>query len=116
MLSTLKSPLPAAQTESDDNTVEEETTTMVDIAVSVTDGTGPVQGAIVTIGDKSCANGTGSSGGCTVSGVAIGENVAVSVTCEGYEDYTATEDITAETTSLSITLTATENDNQDAHE
>ena len=38
--------------------------------------------------------------------VPIGEDVAVSVTCEGYEDYTATEDITAETTTLSITLTA----------
>ena len=35
-----------------------------------------------------------------------GATVAVSVTCEGYEDYTATEDITAETTTLSITLTA----------
>ena len=37
--------------------------------------------------------------------VPIGENVSVTVTCEGYEDYTATEDITAETTTLSITLT-----------
>lgn len=111
MLFTLKSPLPAAtenNQSSGDNTVEEETTTTVDISVAVTDGTDPVQGAIVTIGGQSCANGTGSSGGCTVSGVAIGENVAVSVTCEGYEDYTATEDITAETTSLSITLTASE--------
>lgn len=91
---------------SDDNTVEEETTETVDINVTVTDGTGPVQGAVVTIGGKSCANGTGSSGGCTVSGVEIGTGVSVSVTCEGYEAYTATEDITSETTSLSITLTA----------
>lgn len=84
-----------------------ETNETVDIQVTVTDGANPVQGAIVTIGGKSCANGTGSSGGCTVSGVAIGEGVAVSVTCEGYETYTATEDITSETTSLTIALTAT---------
>lgn len=77
----------------------------VDISVTVTDGTDPVQGAIVTIGGKSCANGTGASGGCTVKDVEVGEGVAVSVTCEGYVDYTATADITLETTSMSITLT-----------
>jgi hypothetical protein len=77
----------------------------VDISVSVDDGTDPVQGAIVTIGGKSCANGTGSGGGCTVKDVPVGEGVTVTVTCEGYEDYTATEDITTETTTLSITLT-----------
>ena len=87
--------------------------TTVDIAVSVTDGENPVQGAVVTIGDKSCANGTGSGGGCTVKGVAIGEGVTVSVTCTGYVDYTATEDITAETTTLSITLTETEDTQQE---
>lgn len=98
--------LPAGQeTNPDDEGGQEETTT-VDINVTVTDGTSPVQGAVVTIGGKSCANGTGSSGGCTVSGVAVGTGVAVSVTCDGYETYTATEDITAETTTMSITLTA----------
>ena len=104
----LKLPLPAGaetnQSSANNDAVEEETT--VDIAVNVTDGTSPVQGAVVTIGGKSCANGTGSEGGCTVKDVPIGEGVAVSVTCEGYEAYTATEDITSETTSLSITLTA----------
>ena len=84
----------------------EETPETVDISVTVTDGNDPVQGAVVTIGDKSCANGTGAAGGCTVSGVAVGEGVTVTCTCEGYEDYSATEDITAETTTLSITLTA----------
>ena len=97
--------LPLADEQS--SSYDEEATT-VDISVTVTDGTDPIQGAIVTIGGQSCSNGTGSSGGCTVSGVTVGEGVAVSVTCEGYEDYTATEDITAETTSLTITLTATE--------
>ena len=65
-----------------------------------------MKGAVVTIGGKSCANGTGSEGGCTVIDVTIGEGVTVTVTCEGYVDYTATEDITAETTTMSITLTA----------
>jgi hypothetical protein len=41
-----------------------------------------------------------------VKDVPIGEGVEVSVTCDGYTDYTATEDITSETTTLSITLTA----------
>lgn len=90
---------------SDDEGGQEETTT-VDINVTVTDGTNPVQGAVVTIGGKSCANGTGSEGGCTVKDVAVGTGVAVSVTCEGYENYTDTADITAETTTMSITLTA----------
>ena len=93
---------------STNDSIEDETTETVDIAVSVTDGTDPVSGAIVTIGGKSCANGTGSGGGCTVKGVAIGEGVEISVTCEGYVDYTDTIDVTAETTSLSITLTASE--------
>ena len=79
--------------------------TLYSISCTVDDGTDPVQGAVVTIGGQSCANGTGSGGGCTVKDVPIGENVSVTVTCEGYEDYTATEDITAETTTLSITLT-----------
>lgn len=78
----------------------------VDIAVTVTDGTGPVQGAIVTIGGKSCANGTGVAGGCTVNGVTVGNGVAITCTCEGYTDYSTTADITTETTTLSITLTA----------
>ena len=38
--------------------------------------------------------------------VPVGTGVTVSVTCDGYVDYTNTEDITTETTSLSITLTA----------
>lgn len=88
--------------------VAEENPETVDIAVTVTDGTDPVEGAVVTIGGKSCANGTGSSGGCTVKGVSVGENVAVSVTCEGYEDYSDTITVTSSTSSLSITLTAEE--------
>lgn len=98
--------LPAGAETNQSSANTEETTETVDINVTVTDGSNPVQGAVVTIGGQSCANGTGSSGGCTVSGVEIGTGVAVSVTCEGYEDYTATADITTETTTMSITLTA----------
>ena len=107
--------LPAGQEANpDDQSGQEETTTetTVDVSVTVTDGTDPVQGAIVTIGTQSCANGTGSGGGCTVKDVPIGEGVTVTVTCEGYEDYTATEDITAETTTLTIALTATQQETQ----
>jgi len=41
-----------------------------------------------------------------VKNVPIGTNVTVSVTCEGYVDYTDLADITSETTTMSITLTA----------
>ena len=85
--------------------VAEENPETVNINVTVTDGTDPVEGAIVTVGGKSCSNGTGSAGGCTISGVSIGEGVNVSVTCEGYVDYTDTINVTSSTTSLSITLT-----------
>ena len=102
----LKLLLPAGAETNQSSANAEETTETVDITVNVTDGTGPVQGAIVTIGGKSCANGTGTGGGCTVKDVPVGTGVSVSVTCEGYEAYAATEDITAETTTLSITLTA----------
>ena len=98
--------LPAGQEINPDDEGGQEETTTVDINVTVTDGTNAVQGATVTIGGKSCANGTGSTGGCTVKDVAVGTGVAVSVTCEGYETYTATADITTETTTMSITLTA----------
>ena len=79
-------------------------TETVDIAVTVDNGTNPVQGASVTIGGKTGT--TGSQGGCTVSKVEIGEDVAVSVTCAGYEDYADTITVTEETITLSITLTA----------
>lgn len=79
-------------------------TETVDIAVTVTDGNDSVQGASVTIGGKTGT--TGSQGGCTVSEVEIGEDVAVSVTCAGYVDYADTITVTEETTTLSITLTA----------
>ena len=78
--------------------------TTVDISVTVTDGENAVQGASVSVGGKTGT--TGSQGGCTVTGVEIGEDVAVAVTCDGYENYSDTITVTSETSTLAITLTA----------
>lgn len=83
----------------------------VDISVSVSDGTGPVQGATVTLTDttdstKTFSSGaSGSAGGCTISEVPLG-TYTVSSTCTGYTDYTGAEAlvVTAETTTLEIEL------------
>ena len=87
---------------------EEVTPETVNITVTVLDNSDddPIEGAIVTIGDVTCSNGTGSAGGCTLRDVAIGEGVTVTVTAEGYTDYSGTVDITSETTSMTIKLTA----------
>lgn len=79
-------------------------TETVDISVTVTDGENAVQGASVSVGGKTGT--TGSQGGCTVTGVEIGEDVAVAVTCDGYENYSDTITVTSETSTLAITLTA----------
>jgi len=84
---------------------EEIPETTVDITVTVTDGENPIEGAIVTIGDVACSNGTGSAGGCTLRGVSIGEGVTVTCTASGYDDYSGTADITEETTTMTITMT-----------
>ena len=80
----------------------------VDITVTILDNSDddPIEGAIVTIGDVTCSNGTGSAGGCTLKDVSIGTGVTVSVTAEGYTSYSGTADITSETTSMTIKLTA----------
>lgn len=93
--------------ESDDSE-EEVTPETVDITVTVLDNSDddPIEGAVVTIGDVTCSNGTGSAGGCTLKDVAVGTGVTVSVTAEGYTSYSDTADITSETTSLTIKLTA----------
>ena len=95
------------KTESDDSE-EGVTPETVDITVTVLDDSDddPIEGAIVTIGDVTCSNGTGSAGGCTLRDVAVGTGVSVSVTAEGYTSYSDTADITSETTSMTIKLTA----------
>ena len=53
--------------------------------------------------------GTGSSGGSTISELAYGE-YTVSVTCDGYEDYTGTLTVDSVSSTETITLTATVNE------
>ena len=103
------------EVEEDTDSLEIEMTaevTTTDIAVTVTDGTDPVQGASVTLTDTTDSEITktgtsGSAGGCTLSNVAFG-TYTVTASCEGYENYTGAESlvVTAETTTLAIQLTA----------
>ena len=74
-----------------------------DISFTINDGTGPVEGATVTIG--SITGTTGSAGGCTLHGVEEGDKI-VMVTKEGFTDYSDTITIDAEHTSFTISLTA----------
>ena len=99
---------------------EEPTTT--DIAVSVTDGTDPVGNIDVVLTDttdntKTYTAKSGNAGGCTLSNVAFG-TYTVTATGEGYENYTGAENltVTAETTSLSITVTASTPDPEQPEE
>jgi len=92
------------------------TPTSVNISATVTsDGTTPIQGATVVLTDKTDDTKTftgtsGSAGGCTLSNVPLGTYV-VTASCEGYENYTGAEDleVTVETDSLAIQMTATTN-------
>ena len=86
--------------------------TTVNISVTVTDGTNPIEGASVTLTDTTDSSitktgTTGSAGGCTLSNVAFG-TYAVTATATGYENYTGAESlvVTAETDSLEIEMTA----------
>lgn len=81
----------------------------VDIAVSVTDGTDPIENVDVTLEDTEetqYTGKTGSAGGCTISNVPVG-TYSVTASATGYTDYTGTLTVTEETNTLSITLTAT---------
>lgn len=74
-----------------------------DISITVNDGTDPVQGATVVVGETSKT--TGSAGGCTINGVTIGEH-EITVTKTGFEDYSDT--ITVDTNNTTFTITLTE--------
>ena len=84
----------------------------MNISVTVTDGTDPIQGASVVLTDTTDSSITftgtsGSAGGCTLSNVTLG-TYAVTATCTGYTDYEGSEDLTVteETDSLEIEMTA----------
>ena len=73
-----------------------------DLSFTVNDGTDPIKGATVTIGDKTGT--TGDVGGCTIKGVAEGK-VTVEVSAEGYT--TKSEEITVAEDSVSFTISLT---------
>ena len=76
-----------------------------DISITVTDGTDPVQGASVVLGDATKT--TGSAGGCTVNDVTDGKH-AITVTKSGFEDYSGYVTVNLEQTSFTIELTPEE--------
>ena len=82
--------------------------TTVTVAVSVTDGTGPIQNVDVVLEDSEnhqYTGRTGSAGGCNITEVPVG-TYSVSATATGYTDYASSEDveITEESHALTITM------------
>ncbi len=82
------------------------------LSVSVKDSAeAAIQGAIVTLTDstdntKTFTGTSGSAGGCTIKPTA--GTYIVTATCEGYENYTANENlVVSEDGSLTVVLTAT---------
>ena len=67
------------------------------------DGNNPVENATVAIGDVTGT--TGSAGGCSLQNIPDGEQT-VTVTKEGYEDYTGTITVSENNTSFTVSLTA----------
>ena len=75
------------------------------ISFTINDGTDPIEGATVAIGENSGT--TGSAGGCTLQDVADGEQT-VTVTKTGYVTKEETITVSSENTSFTISLTAEE--------
>lgn len=73
------------------------------LSITVDDGSDPVSGATVAIGDNSKS--TGSAGGCTLQNISDGENV-VNISKDGFETKTETIIVSADNTSFSFSLTA----------
>lgn len=67
----------------------------------------PVEGAIVTVTTGKTGT-TGSAGGCSITGVLDG-SYTVTVTAEGFEDYSDTIVVDESHTSFNISLTAASN-------
>lgn len=71
------------------------------INFTITDGTDPVNGATVAIGNKTGT--TGSAGGCSLTEIADGEHEVI-VTCDGYTTKTETIVVSESDTAFTITL------------
>lgn len=85
-----------------DNSNSEQQTSR-NVSITVNDGTDAVNGATVSIGETSAT--TGSAGGCTLQNITDGEHT-ISVTAEGFEEYSNTITVSEENNSFTISLTA----------
>lgn len=95
--------------EEEGNNSSSQTTPKRDISVTITDGTNAVEGASVVLSKNSTsvADGeTGSAGGCTLKNVEDG-TYTITVTKQGFTEYTDSVTTSENNASLSITLTAT---------
>lgn len=96
--------LPNSQVNPETSNNENETNvtpTTRNVNFVINDGTDAIQGATVTIGEITGT--TGSAGGCTLQGVADGEN-SVTVTAEGYTSKTETITVSENDTTFTISL------------
>lgn len=103
----LKLPLPVGQmvdNSSDDNEGEVDNLSGITrtLNFTVNDSNGPVSGVTVTVGENSGT--TGSAGGCTIRNVPDGQ-ATVTVTKEGYDEYTDTITVSEDSTTFTVTLT-----------
>ena len=89
--------------DSNNSSSDTQSPTTYNLSFTVNDGTNPVEGAIVTIGEITGT--TGSAGGCTLSNVPEGSQT-VTVTCDGFTNYSDTINVSEENTSFTISLTA----------
>jgi hypothetical protein len=111
VLKSMKSELIAVLGGEEESSEEEETVTTPkrSISVTVTDGTDPVNGASVVLTKSSetiASSTTGSSGGCTLQNVEDG-TYTLTVTKDGFTDYTSSVTTSENNTTLSVELTAT---------
>lgn len=86
----------------DDSPIGEENPETVNVSVSVTDGENPISGATVSIGDITST--TGSQGGCNLNNVPAGSHT-ITVTADGFEEYSETINVSSENDEINITLT-----------
>jgi len=109
MKSELVAVLGGEEEEGGENTSSTETPIKRTINVSVTDGTDPIKGAsvVLTKGATEIASSTtGDAGGCTLQNVED-DTYTITVTKEGFTEYSASVTTSENNTSLSVKLTAT---------
>ncbi len=76
-----------------------------DLTFTINDGSDPIQGATVSIASLSKTGTTGSSGGCTISGVMDG-TYEVTVSKTGYTTSKGNKTVSSDSTSFTISLEA----------